>query len=186
MKSHLRSIHGVMLVAVASLVVAGCAHTEVPQPKSSESAEAPTSTTTITSTAPMPAQPATADVHVSDDLMRACHLHFSDISQAPKFDFDQSNLKPSDSTVLSQIATCVTTGPLAGRGLRLVGRADPRGETEYNFALGEHRAVSVEQYLNALGVDANRIQATSRGKLDAVGTDPATWQVDRRVDIELQ
>ena len=42
--------------------------------------------------------------------------------------------------MLQQIATCVTTGPLRGKTLKLVGRADPRGEVEYNMGLGEHRA----------------------------------------------
>ena len=65
----------------------------------------------------------------------------------------------------------MTSGPLQGRSLRLVGRADPRGETEYNFALGSARAGSVDTYLIDLGLDSARVSMTSRGKLDATGTD---------------
>ena len=75
------------------------------------------------------------------------------MSRAPKFDFDNSSLEPQDVTVLQQIAKCVTNGPLKGRSLLLTGRADPRGEVEYNFALGEHRADAVDTYLAQLGVD---------------------------------
>jgi hypothetical protein len=38
----------------------------------------------------------------------------------------------------------------------------------------------------ALGVDHREISETSRGKLDATGTDDASWRRDRRVDIALQ
>lgn len=37
----------------------------------------------------------------------------------------------------------MTTGSLKGRSLRLVGRADPRGEVEYNFVLGESHAGNI-------------------------------------------
>jgi hypothetical protein len=83
------------------------------------------------------------------------------------------------------VAKCVTTGALKGRTLHLVGRADPRGTVEYNFVLGESRADSVSSYLEGLGVDSSRITSTSRGKLDATGTDEPTWQLDRRVDVDL-
>jgi peptidoglycan-associated lipoprotein len=79
----------------------------------------------------------------------------------------------------------VTSGPLRGRSLRLVGRADPRGELEYNFALGSARAGSVDAYLTNLGLDSARVSMTSRGKLDATGTNESGWQRDRRVDVDL-
>jgi peptidoglycan-associated lipoprotein len=126
------------------------------------------------------------DVSVSRELVAACNIAFGDVGRAPKFDFDQSALLPQDRAVLDQVATCVTTGPLKGRSLKLVGRADPRGEVEYNFVLGEHRAGSVERYLEDLGVAHAKILETSRGKLDAAGTDEASWQRDRRVDLLLQ
>ena len=86
--------------------------------------------------------------------------------------------------MLDQVARCVTTGPLKGRTLRLTGRADPRGEQEYNMTLGSSRADAVARYLRALGVTSNQLTETSRGKLDATGTDEASWQLDRRVDIQ--
>lgn len=122
---------------------------------------------------------------VSDEIARQCQLHFDDVSKAPKFDFDASELHPRDRDALEQIGKCLTTGPLRGRAVKLVGRADPRGTTDYNMALGARRANGVARYLKQLGVEADRLRETSRGELDAVGTDEASWQMDRRVDILL-
>ena len=69
--------------------------------------------------------------------------------------------------------------------MMLVGHADPRGTFEYNFHLGERRAESVASFLNRKGVAQNRLDTTSRGKKDAVGTDEASWALDRRVDVLL-
>ena len=102
---------------------------------------------------------------------------------APKFDFDKSDLLPGDMDVLQKIAECFSTGPLKDDGVHLVGRADPRGGEAYNMALGMRRANSVATFLEQHGVAHSRIEATSRGKADATGTDEASWAKDRRVDI---
>jgi peptidoglycan-associated lipoprotein len=127
-----------------------------------------------------------AGVNLSDELVKACRVRFENTALAPKFDFDEAALLPQDREVLAQVARCVTTGPLAGKGLVLVGRADPRGEDEYNMVLGESRADSVLTYLGHLGVGAERMQKTSRGELDAVGTDEDGFRQDRRVDLALR
>ena len=72
-----------------------------------------------------------------------------------------------------------------GRTMTLVGRADPRGESEYNLALGGHRANSVKSAPISAQLDEKWITTTSRGELDARGTDEASWQHDRRVDVLL-
>lgn len=126
------------------------------------------------------------NVRVSDDLATACRLTLADIEESPKFAFDDSVLVRQDNDALEQIAKCVTTGPLAGRALLLVGRADPRGDQEYNLALGGRRASSVGFYLSTLGVESSRVVQTSRGELDATGIDEEGWKRDRRVDIELR
>jgi peptidoglycan-associated lipoprotein len=53
------------------------------------------------------------------------------------------------------------------------------------MALGERRANAVMKYLGGLGVGASQMSDTSRGALDATGSDDATWREDRRVDIDL-
>ena len=165
------------MIAGAALV-SGCAHKAALPPPESPSI----SQTTTTSSAP--AAPAKNDVVVSDELRTACNVNLDNVQEAPKFDFDRSDIRAGDRSVLAQIAKCVTTGPLKGRTLHLVGRADPRGEQEYNMTLGSSRAGSVGRYLESLGVAGGEITESSRGKLDATGTDEASWQLDRRVDID--
>jgi peptidoglycan-associated lipoprotein len=143
-------------------------------------------TETTSSRATVPAAAPRHDVVISDEILRTCKIDFSNVDRAPKFDFDRSELQSEDRDVLAQVAKCVTTGPLGGRALHLVGRADPRGEVEYNMVLGSSRANSVARYLEGLGVSAAKVTESSRGKLDATGTDEAGWQRDRRVDLELR
>lgn len=172
---------------LAPLVLGGacgltaCAHEEARPPVV---APQPVSLTTTTSS-PAATTPQSG-VNVSEEILKACQIHFDKVETAPQFDFDRSGLRGSDRDLLLQVASCVTTGPLKGRSLELIGRADPRGEVEYNFALGESRAESVRSYLMALGVSDSKMSMTSRGKLDATGTDEAGWQRDRRVDLELR
>jgi peptidoglycan-associated lipoprotein len=79
----------------------------------------------------------------------------------------------------------MTTGPLKEKNVELIGRADPRGEAEYNMNLGAIRADAVKHYLAQLGIGGSRLTTTSRGSLDAQGHDEATWATDRRVDLSL-
>ncbi len=140
------------------------------------------SETNLSSAEPKAVSPS---VNVSEDLAKKCNLRFGDVEQAPKFGFDTTDLAPQDREVLGDIAKCLTTGPLAGRKVKLVGHADPRGTTDYNMALGARRANGVAGYLKSLGVAQDKLAETSRGELDASGSDETTWQRDRRVDISL-
>jgi peptidoglycan-associated lipoprotein len=172
------------LVGASLLFTAGgCANQKTAPP-----IEAPIVTSAVVPRAPAPAPivAVSPNVNVSEELAKACKLQFDDIASAPKFDFDKSAMGAQDSDMLAQIAKCVTTGPLAGRSLALIGRADSRGEREYNMALGERRASSVRDVLSGLGVDSGRISESSRGELDAIGSDEAGWQSDRRVDVLLR
>jgi peptidoglycan-associated lipoprotein len=140
--------------------------------------------------APTPAKTETVaaspNVGVSDDLAKRCRLQFASLDQAPKFDFNQFELLAEDRNVLEQVAQCLTRGPLQGKAVQLVGRADPRGTDEYNLGLGTRRAESVSSYLRRLGVPAQQLQPSTRGALDATGADEVGWRADRRVDLQLK
>lgn len=123
-------------------------------------------------------------VAVSDDIAKACDIKGT-VQEAPKFDFDSSDLTAQERDVLAAVARCVTTGPLKGRALQLVGHADPRGEAEYNLGLGARRAHTVQSYLTQLGIAADKLGESSRGELDATGKDDAGYRLDRRVDVKL-
>lgn len=146
--------------------------------------KAPATETTLSSATPN-VKAVSPSIGVSDDIAKKCELRSDDIGKAPKFEFDASELLPRDRDTLDQIGKCLTTGPLKGRAVKLVGRADPRGTVDYNMALGAHRASSVGTYLKHLGVEGDRLRETSRGELDSSGTDESAWQAERRVDIVL-
>ena len=137
-----------------------------------------------------PAEPQTTttspSLAIADAVIRQCQLRLTTREDAPRFGFDDVELLPEDREALEQIAQCLTQGPLRGKQIRLVGRADPRGTEEYNLALGNRRAQSVSAFLARLGVPNGQLAATTRGDIDAAGSDETGWQQDRRVDLELQ
>jgi peptidoglycan-associated lipoprotein len=152
--------------------------------KPPQTAAQPTATQTTTS-APPP-KPEQMAVNVDSDIIKACNLKFTNVEDAPKFDYDSDELTPAEKDVLGAIAKCLTTGPLKGRAVDLVGRADPRGETEYNMTLGARRARHVHNFMGTLGVPSDKMHDTSRGELDASGKDESGWRLDRRVDVKLR
>jgi len=162
-----------------ALGACGGAKPASPPPQASQVA-APTST----DSASHDLKPVSPNVAISGDILTACKIEFSNSTEAPKFDYDTADLLPDDVRVLSQVATCLTTGPLKGRNVELVGRADPRGSVQYNMALGANRAHQVSTFLQQHGVTA-RVRETSRGAIDATGHDESGWRTDRRVDLIL-
>lgn len=155
---------------------------KAPQKAAAPQSAATTPASAATRTEPVPASPS---VGVSEDLARKCQLRFGSAEQAPKFGYNEADLLPSDRDILQQVADCLVRGPLKGRSVQLVGRADPRGTEEYNLALGSRRAESVRTYLQRLGVAASRLSPTTRGDLDASGSSETGWRSDRRVDLRL-
>lgn len=167
----------VWMALSASVVAIGCGGDEKKPPVVPQ---APATTQAATD------KTSSGSLNVSDEISKACNLQANaDPEKAPKFDFDSHVLDDADRAILAQIATCLTTGPLKGRTVQLIGRADPRGEQEYNMSLGANRAKTVSDYLSKLGVGAPQLKLTSRGELDATGTNEETWAKDRRVDIAL-
>jgi peptidoglycan-associated lipoprotein len=172
-------------IILSSLVLAaGCASDPKPPPTVPE-----------VSSAPPPPPPASApkalekpgdnpnqsNINISDEIRKACGITDTEAF----FAYDSANVRPQDKAVLKKLADCFSTGPLKGRELRLVGHADPRGEEEYNMVLGGRRADNVKAAIAAEGLSAAKIATTSRGKLDATGSDEASWAKDRRVDVVL-
>ncbi len=177
-------VRAVLLVAVSG--AGACAHEQhVTAAQAPTPAAPPATATTAAGPTASSSTPVGPHIAASQNLVEQCRLDFGNQSDAPKFDFDQSELLPEDRDVLQQIAECVTSGPLGGRSLHLVGRADPRGTEEYNLGLGTRRAHTVAEYLEQLGVHVTQIRETTRGALDATGKDETGWRADRRVDLDL-
>ena len=54
------------------------------------------------------------------------------------------------------------------------------------MVLGGSRADTVKTFLTMKGVPSGRITTTSRGEMEARGTEEASWAEDRRVDVRLR
>ncbi|MBC8133468.1 MAG: OmpA family protein, partial [Deltaproteobacteria bacterium] len=97
------------------------------------------------------------------------------------FDFNESALTTDGTTTLARNADCLKKVP---NSATIVGHTDPRGTAEYNIALSERRAQSVQSHLSRLGIDTGRIAILPRGAIDAKGTNEPTWAQDRRADFK--
>jgi peptidoglycan-associated lipoprotein len=125
--------------------------------------------------------PTASNVSISDEIRSKCGIPDADAY----FAFDSAHLTSKDHSPLDLVIKCFTKGPLAGHSVKLIGRADPRGESDYNMTLGQSRADAVAIYLDARGMAKGNTQSTSRGSMDASGTNESGWQHDRRVDVML-
>jgi Cys-rich repeat protein len=96
------------------------------------------------------------------------------------FDFNEAALTTDGSSTLTRNADCLKK---VSRPVTIVGHTDPRGTAEYNIALSERRAQSVQTYLEHLGIEGARMAVLPRGALDAQGTNEPTWAQDRRADF---
>lgn len=173
-------------IILSSLALAvGCASDPPPPATVPTASVVPNSTITVPSpNAPMVKagdDPNRSNINISDEIRKACGITDTEAF----FAYDSANVRPQDKAVMRKLSDCFSTGPLKGRELRLVGHADPRGEEEYNMVLGGRRSDNVKSAIAAEGLSPSRIATTSRGELDATGSDEAGWSKDRRVDVVL-
>jgi peptidoglycan-associated lipoprotein len=120
-------------------------------------------------------------IAVSTDVRKACGI--ADIDAY--FAFDSARVQANDRRVLRTLADCFVSGALKGRQMSLIGHADPRGSDDYNLALGGRRADNVKFIIVAENMNASRVSTSSRGAMDATGTNEASWAKDRSVDVML-
>lgn len=171
-------------VVLAGLTPVACGGDQ-PPPKTGANAKNATPGPAATPTNRLPAQPpdspTASAVRISDEIVKACGINEPDAY----FAFDSAHLRPDDAHVLDQVATCFTTGPLTGRQLKFVGHADPRGGSDYNMTLGQSRADAVVAYVLGKGMSKSKTESTTRGAMDATGSDDPSWARDCRVDLML-
>ena len=99
------------------------------------------------------------------------------------FELDSSEIAQSDFAVLNAHARYLASN--GGAHVVLTGHTDERGTREYNLALGERRAKSVQTYLQTNGAQQAQIEVVSYGKEKPVdeGHDESAWSKNRRVEI---
>lgn len=96
------------------------------------------------------------------------------------FDFDKYTIRPEYQSAVEYDAAQLRK--VANLKVVIEGHCDERGTTEYNLALGEHRAAAVMKGLSAAGVKHGRLKTVSYGKerpVDTGHTEDA-WSKNRR------
>jgi len=99
------------------------------------------------------------------------------------FNLDSSVLLPGGKRALDRKVAWLASHP--GATVIVEGHCDARGSTEYNMALGKHRAEAVRVYLIEQGIAPQRIQVVSWGKErpDAAGSGERAWSQNRRAEF---
>lgn len=101
------------------------------------------------------------------------------------FGYDRFDLTPDARSVLERQAAWLRQYPNAR--ILIAGNCDERGTREYNLALGARRAAAARDYLQSLGVAANRMETVSYGKerpLDPRSNEEA-WSVNRNAHTQI-
>ena len=99
------------------------------------------------------------------------------------FDYDSTLIPDTDRPGLVASAKCMSDD--RELKVRVEGNADERGTEEYNLALGEERAHSVEKYLKSLGAEENQLKTVSYGEENPVcgAHDEGCWSKNRRAAV---
>jgi peptidoglycan-associated lipoprotein len=160
---------------VMALALAGCAGGEAVKPSSDEKGA------TSAQTSPAGDKSGTAGTGLSDrekqrraELLSQRRVHFA---------FDSSSIDDEARAIIeAHAAHLVANSQLK---LTLEGNCDERGTREYNLALGERRAQSVEKMMKVLGVAGNRIKTVSYGEEKALCQEhnESCWRQNRRAEI---
>jgi outer membrane protein OmpA-like peptidoglycan-associated protein len=108
------------------------------------------------------------------------------MSEAVLFDTNSAALKPQAQSVLAQTADVMVRYP--DSDLLVKGHTDSTGSERYNQDLSERRAKSVQNFLIAKGVAAQRITAIGFGMTMPVASNdtPDGREKNRRVEIEIK
>ena len=106
-----------------------------------------------------------------------------DLKRSVYFEFDKYNVKPEYHPLVESHARWLKSNP--GAKLVIEGNADEQGSREYNLALGQRRAESVQKMMQLMGVSANQLEAISYGeeRPRANGHDEKAWSENRRSDF---
>ena len=102
------------------------------------------------------------------------------------YDFDKSIVKDEYKPMIKAHSQYLEAH--ASARVQLQGNCDERGSREYNLALGQRRADSVKQLMEAAGVSSGQISTVSYGseKPRAQGHNEEAWAQNRRTDIVYQ
>lgn len=107
-------------------------------------------------------------------------------NQTYYFDFDKSSIRNEELPSLQVQAHYLISHPQAK--ILVAGNTDERGSREYNIGLGQRRALSIQHFLVANGVNGQQILTVSYGaeKPVAFGHSEADYAKNRRAELQYQ
>ena len=102
------------------------------------------------------------------------------------FDYNDYAVRAQDGEILKSNADWMTKNP--GARVQVEGHCDDRGSEEYNIALGAKRAQAAKDYLQTLGITADRMSTISYGKELPVCNEDTDecWAQNRRDHFVVQ
>src|SRR5450759_4474761 len=139
-----------------------------------------TGSATVNVSAPPPPPPiAETAPKVSIDQAIASNV------QDAYFDYDKTDIRSDARDVLSKDAAALKSilADFPNASIVVEGHCDERGSAEYNLGLGDRRASAAKEFLQGLGVSADRLKTISYGKERPQCTEQneSCWQKNRRV-----
>jgi len=102
------------------------------------------------------------------------------------FHYDRSDILPESVPLLRAHADYLSRHPMTQ--VTIEGHTDERGTREYNLALGDQRAMAVQNFLVAEGVTERQLDTLSYGeeKPASAGHSAAYWSQNRRAELVYQ
>ncbi len=102
------------------------------------------------------------------------------------FGYNDYSIREQDGATLKSNADWMTKN--SGARVQIEGHCDDRGSEEYNIALGAKRAQAAKDYLETLGVGADRMSTISYGKELPLCTEETEdcWAQNRRDHFVVQ
>jgi len=99
------------------------------------------------------------------------------------FEYDSAEITMDGQDLLVHHAGFLVANPTVH--VTLEGHTDERGSREYNIALGDRRALSIQRVLELNGVAPEQVTVVSYGeeKPAAEGNSEAAWRLNRRVEL---
>ncbi len=165
------------VAAISLAVLAGCA--TKPEQKAGSSGAASASSSAPSASSSSVATPKSADANARD----LARKRISSVEPAVYFDFNKFDIKPEFHNTVSAYGNYLAV--MKESKILVEGNADERGTVEYNLALGQKRAEAVSIALQAIGANANNIEAISNGeeKPRNKAKSEAAFAENRRADL---
>ena len=168
MKSSLRVL--VALVLVAFVGVSACAKKKPAAPAPPPPAPAPAPTTPAPPPPPPPAPAPPPERKLTEEEIFGRKSLDELNNEKPLgdafFDLDSAQIRDDAKPVLQKDAEWLKRWN--STKIMIEGHCDSRGTSEYNLALGERRAAAVKEYLGSLGVGGDRVLAISKGEEEPI------------------